>query len=259
MSETLYPARPVLLVDDEEQFLKSASFALRSSGIKNILTCEDSRKVLSMLLKQPCSAILLDILMPHITGRELLPEIARMHPDTPVIMVTALNEVETAVDCMKSGAFDYILKPVDRAKILASVRRAIAYSDVKAENSRLKEYLLTDKLEQPASFQDIVTRNQAMRSIFQYIEAIADTPLPVLITGETGTGKEMIARSVHKSSGRGGGYVTVNVAGLDDNLFPIHCSGMKKGHLPGPWPPGKDSLNRPRAGPFFWTKSGTSK
>jgi DNA-binding NtrC family response regulator len=181
MSEAVYPAYPVLLVDDEEQFLKSASFALRSSGIKNIITCEDSRNVLPMLSKQTCSAILLDILMPHITGRELLPEIARMHPDTPVIMVTALNEVETAVDCMKSGAFDYILKPVDRAKILASVRRAVAYSDVKAENSRLKEYLLTDKLERPASFQDIVTRNQAMRSIFQYIEAIAVRPCRFLL------------------------------------------------------------------------------
>lgn len=259
MNDIPYPIRPVLLVDDEIQFLQSASFALRSSGIKNIKICQDSRDALSSLSQEPCSVILLDILMPHVTGRELLLEIVRAHPDTPVIMVTALNEVETAVDCMKSGAFDYILKPVEKSRIIACVNRAISFNEVKAENARLKEYLLTDKLDRPSAFQDIVTRNQAMRSIFQYIEAIANTPLPVLVTGPTGAGKEMFAQAVHRSSNRKGEFVTVNVAGLDDNLFSDTLFGHEKGAYTGAVAARKGLIDQAAGGTLFLDEIGDLK
>ncbi|MCP4630613.1 MAG: sigma-54-dependent Fis family transcriptional regulator [bacterium] len=233
MAKISYPTVPVLLVDDEEQFLQSGSFSLRSSGINNVSQCQDSREVMSLLERESFSIIVLDILMPHLTGRELLPEIVKNHPTIPVIMLTALNEVETAVGCMKSGAFDYLVKPVDKNRLVTTIKRAIEYSEMRNENSRLKEYLLSNKLEKPEAFENIITRNQAMHAIFQYIEAIGQTSLPVLVTAETGAGKEMVARAVHNASGRSGEFVPVNVAGLDDNLFSDTLFGHEKGAFTG--------------------------
>jgi DNA-binding NtrC family response regulator len=104
---------------------------------------------------------------------------------------------------------------------------------MKDENSRLKEHLLSDTMENPEAFEDIVTRSRAMHSIFQYIEAIAQTTLPVLVTAETGAGKEMVAKAIHKASGRKGDFVPVNIAGLDDNLFSDTLFGHEKGAFTG--------------------------
>ncbi|HEX2956828.1 MAG TPA: response regulator [Chitinispirillaceae bacterium] len=109
----LIPEDPVLIVDDEAQFLQSAQFSLKTSGISNVQRCDDSRCVLEILSKKKVSIILPDILMPYLTGKELLPQITANFPGVPVIMLTALNEIETAVDCMKAGAFDYLVKPID--------------------------------------------------------------------------------------------------------------------------------------------------
>lgn len=228
-----FPSLPVLLVDDEEPFLQSMSFTLSAEGINHIIECQDSRKVVALLSGQDFSVVLLDMSMPHLSGWELLPLIVRDHPDIPVIIVTALNEVETAVECMKSGAFDYLVKPVDDVRLLACIRRAINLSEVRHENRVLKDYLLSDKLDHPEVFSGIITRDKAMRSIFQYIEAVAGTTLPVLITGETGTGKELIARAVHRLSGRQGEFLPVNVAGVDDHFFSDTLFGHKKGAFTG--------------------------
>ncbi|MFC1586051.1 sigma-54-dependent transcriptional regulator [Fibrobacterota bacterium] len=233
METVKYPELPVLLVDDEAQLLQSASFSLRSSKINNLVKCQDSTQVIGLLEKQPVSAVLLDILMPNKTGKELLPEISEKFPHVPVIMLTALNEIEIAVECMRAGAFDYLVKPVDKTRLVTTVKNAIEHSELRNEKNRLKEYLLTDKLESPEAFENIVTRNKNMRSIFKYIEAIGGTPLPVLITGETGAGKEVFARAVHDASGRKGEFVPVNVAGLDDNLFSDALFGHEKGAFTG--------------------------
>lgn len=233
MEQLKYPDNPVLLVDDEAQLLQSASFSLRTSKINNLIKCQKSEEVLGILQQQSVSVILLDILMPNKTGRELLPEISEKFPHIPVIMLTALNEVEIAVECMKAGAFDYLIKPVDKTRLVTTVKNAVEHSELKGEKDRLKEYLLTDTLKTPEAFENIVTRNKSMRSICKYIEAIAGTALPVLITGDTGAGKEVIARAVHKASGRQGEFVPVNVAGLDDNLFSDTLFGHQKGAYTG--------------------------
>lgn len=136
-----YPEAPVLIVDDEAQFLQSASFSLRSSGVNNVAKCQDSREVMPLLAEQKYSAILLDILMPHLTGRELLPQIMEQHPGIPVVMLTALTEVDTAVECMKNGAFDYMIKPVDKTRLVTSIKKAIEYNAMKSENIILSEDL----------------------------------------------------------------------------------------------------------------------
>lgn len=224
-----YPSIPVLLIDDEEQFLLSARLTLKSAGITNIVLCSDSREVLPRLEAAEYALILIDMIMPNISGSDLLPQIVKDYPHIPFIVTTALNDVETAVAAMKAGAMDYIVKPVDNSRLVTSVKRAIELREIRNENTKLKKYLLSDKLEHPEAFSEIITQSASMRAIFQYIEAIAQTSLPVLITGETGVGKELVARSVHNASHRPGEFVTVNVAGLDDNLFSDTLFGHKRG------------------------------
>lgn len=233
MNSTYFPTRPILLVDDEEQFLFSASIALMSEGVNHVRKCQDSREVMSILSKGDFSVVVLDMLMPGLSGRDLLPLILGEFPELPVTVVTAENKVESAVESMRTGAYDFLLKPVNKTQLVATVRRGIEISELRRENRQLKTRLLSHTLERPEVFSDIVTQDRTMYSIFQYVEAIARTNLPVLITGETGVGKELIAAAIHKLSGRAGKFVPVNVAELDDHLFADTLFGHQKGAYTG--------------------------
>jgi DNA-binding NtrC family response regulator len=146
-----------------------------------------------------------------------------------VIIITGANDVETAVNCMKHGAFDYMVKPVEKSRLAVGVKRASDLRELQRENRLLKAHVLSDKLAYPEAFAEIVTCSTSMRSIFQYVEAIAASPRPVLITGETGVGKELVAKAVHALSNRKGAFTPVNVAGLDDNVFSDTLFGHGKG------------------------------
>ena len=233
MMDITSPHRPVLLVDDEEQSLTSFEMALRSVSLNNFIRCLDSRDVIPLLTEQEAEIVLLDLRMPYIAGDELLPAIISDFPEIPVIIITGANDVETAVKCMKLGAFDYMVKPVERSRLIGGVKRALDLRELQRENRLLKAQVLSDKLEHPEVFSEIVTCSARMRSIFQYVEAIAASPRPLLITGETGVGKELVARAVHRLSRRKGAFVPVNVAGLDDNVFADTLFGHKKGAFTG--------------------------
>jgi DNA-binding NtrC family response regulator len=204
-----------------------------SYGITSVAVINDSREVLPFLATQAAAAIVLDLQMPHISGLELLPKLARDFPQTPVIVMSAIDNLETAVNCMKEGAFDYLVKPVDSGRLAASVRKALEIWDLSNEVSSLKNRLLNDSLEHPCAFTTIITGNKKMRAIFQYVEVVAGSRQPVLITGETGVGKELVARAVHELSGCKGEFVAINVAGLDDNMFSDALFGHKKGAYTG--------------------------
>ena len=233
MNPTNFPTRPILLVDDEEQFLITASRALRAEGINHIVTCQDSREVMTMLSETEFSVVLLDLLMPELSGMDLLPLILAGFPELPVTIVTGVKHVETAVECLKTGAYDYLLKPVDSTRLAGTVRRGVEISDLRRQNRQLKDRLLSDELEQPEAFADIITQDRAMHATFKYIESIAGTDLPVLITGETGVGKELIAAAIHRLSGREGKFISVNIAGLNDQLFSDTLFGHRKGAYTG--------------------------
>ncbi|MFZ5776132.1 MAG: sigma-54-dependent transcriptional regulator [Thermodesulfobacteriota bacterium] len=233
MEKQLSPSRPILLVDDEEAWLHGFSLTLRSLGLNNIVCCQESTRVLELLAGQEVSVVVLDLTMPHLSGEELLPLIVQEHPQVPVIIITGLDLVDTAVQCMKLGAFDYFTKVTEEARLVAGVRRAIDFGRLRQENDQLKEHFLKDKLDQPEAFSRIITHNKAMRSIFQYMESIASTGEPVLISGETGVGKELIAQALHALSGRKGEFVPVNVAGLDDTMFADTLFGHKRGAFTG--------------------------
>jgi DNA-binding NtrC family response regulator len=223
----------ILLVDDEYQILLSSESALHLYGIQAVLTLDDSRKVLPILEAENIGVIVLDLFMPYISGRELLNVICLNYPQIPVIVMTATDEVEMAVDCMKAGAYDYLVKPVDNARLITSVKRALEICNLKNQVSQLREHLLINKVKQPAAFESIISSSPVMSSMFQYCEVVATTGQPVIIIGETGVGKELIAKAIHDVSGKSGKFVPVNVAGLDDNMFSDTLFGHKKGAFTG--------------------------
>lgn len=127
MDEEIYPESPILIVDDEPNFLKSINFCLRSEGITNFECCQDSRDVMSRLKKKKYSLIFLDLIMPHMRGEELLKEIIQKYPKIPVIVVTADKDIEKAVECLNQGAIDYLVKPVDTSRLLEKVRKGLDF------------------------------------------------------------------------------------------------------------------------------------
>lgn len=233
MTENKFPQRPILVVDDEPDILEVFDTALRSGGMNNTILCQDSRNVPSILQEQELEVILLDLMMPNISGEEILSLVVHDFPDIPVIMITGVYEVDTAVQCMKCGAFDYLLKPLEVDRLVINVRRALEMRELMHENSMLTHHFLTAELEHHEAFEQIITQNKKMRSIFQYCEAIATGQHPILITGETGAGKELIARAMHELSDRPGEFVAVNVAGLDDTVFSDSLFGHTRGAFTG--------------------------
>lgn len=234
MNETIYPEFAVLLVDDERAWLRSLSIALeRAAGISNILTCTDSREVMAMMAENDIGLVLLDLNMPHLSGEDLLQKIREAFPEVLVIVVSGMNQVDLAVDCMRRGAMDYIVKTQTEDRLMASVVNAIRRCELERENRFIKGLLLPGILKQPEAFSEIITRNSFMLSVFGYIEAVSKTKQPVLITGESGTGKELVARAVHRLSREGLPMVTVNVAGLDDTMFSDTLFGHTKGAFTG--------------------------
>jgi len=233
MSIHSLPEHPILLVDDEPQALESFRIILEFNGFSNLLPCQDETKVMDILETNDVEAVLLDIIMPKRSGESLLEEIALKFPDVPVIMMTAVNDIQTAVRCIHKGAFDYMTKPVDADQLSSSIKRAIDYRQLKRQNDLLVHHILTDSLKKPEAFSAIVTRDKKMMGLFMYCEAIAKGSEPVLITGETGVGKELFARAIHLASGRRGEFVAVNAAGVDDHSFSDTLFGHRKGAFTG--------------------------
>jgi DNA-binding NtrC family response regulator len=233
MTEALSPHFGVLLVDDEPAWLRSVSLTLARAGITNIVTCQDSREVPEILDRQEIGLVLLDLTMPHLAGEELLQIIGERHPEIATIVVSGMNQVETAVRCMKLGAFEYFVKSVEEDRLVTGVLRAIRMRELERENRAMTDRFLTGELQHPEAFANVVTGDRTMHAIFSYVEAVAPSPQPLLISGESGVGKELIARAAHRLSGCSGPLVAVNVAGLDDTVFADTLFGHLRGAYTG--------------------------
>jgi DNA-binding NtrC family response regulator len=221
--------QPILLVDDDFQLLLFYRKALEKSGFQQIFTLDDSRQVMPFLEKQIPSLIVLDYYMPFLNGKDLLTQIKQEYPQIPVIFVTAIDDLETAVECMRLGAFDYLLKPFDRERMLTSINKTLEMHTLQKQVTSLKQYLLSAELKNEKAFAHIITASPKMLAIFKYIEVIAASPYPILITGETGSGKELLAKAIYFVGGNQNNFVAVNVAGLDDTMFSDTLFGHKKG------------------------------
>lgn len=223
------PDRPILIVDDEPEILLAVDTCLRMAGMDNIVTISDSRDVIRQMERRIPCLMILDLNMPHINGRRLLKIVRKTYPRIPVIILTGAIDVDTAVNCMKIGAMDYVVKPVEEERLLAAVKQALTYVNMENKGKKPLPKDLFAQIKNPGAFAHIITQDEKMHSIFHYIEAIAPSSQPVLVFGETGVGKELIGQSIHELSRRKGKLVVVNVAGLDDNVF----SDTLFGHVPG--------------------------
>ncbi len=230
---SLNPGEPILLVDDEEDIVRTVSKVLRFNGYTNVQSTTESSWVMDTLAEKGASLVLLDIMMPGKKGDELLEEITEQYPGLPVIMATANDSTELAVQCIKKGAYDYINKPLNTNRLLASIKGALEIWELRRENMALRN---KENKQQPANdlfFKEIITQNSKMLSLFTYIETIAPCSQVALVSGETGVGKELFSRAIHRASGRKGKFVAVNVAGLDDDMFADTLFGHSKGAFTG--------------------------
>jgi DNA-binding NtrC family response regulator len=243
--------RSVLVVDDDADALLLAREVLGAGGFGPVSTLSDGRQVKPFLDQNPCGLILLDLGLPTCDGSQLLGEIASTYPDVSVVVVSGTNEIATAVSCIHRGAYDYLLKPFAPERLIDAVKRALGSKPRRALPALGRHVPAAE-----SAFAEIVTENAAMREIFTYIEAIATTGQSVLVTGETGTGKDLVARAVHRLSGCVGEYVAVNVGGLDDTMFADTLFGHRKGAFTGASEPRPGLVLRATSGTLFLDEIG---
>jgi DNA-binding NtrC family response regulator len=233
MENLPHPDQPIIIVDDDESVARAVTRTLATNGYNNVMVITDSRQVLTRLAEVEASLVMLDIAMPYMRGDDLLPEIAAQYPHLPVIMATATDSIDIVVRCMKKGAFDYITKPLGTGRLLACISGALEVRELRRENEALRGMEQKSAPAHHEFFHDSISRNREMLGIFHYIEQVAPSSQPVLISGETGVGKELAARALHRASGRRGRFVAVNVAGIDDDVFADTLFGHVKGAFTG--------------------------
>ncbi len=230
----LYPDNPVLMVDDELPWLRSMSMSLKSvGGITNVKLCNDSREVANLLRKSTFSLAILDLTMPYLGGEDLLAHIRENYPELPVIVISGMNQIETAIRCVRAGAEDFYVKTDERERIITGIQKVLKQVRLQQEIRQLSATILDNNPATDPAFSSIVSKNIKMHSIFNYLKAVSSSMEPILITGESGTGKELIARSVHQLSAPDKPLVAVNVAGLDDMMFSDSLFGHVKGAFTG--------------------------
>lgn len=218
----------VLIVDDEEHIRKILDIMLSKNGYKTA-AASNGIEALEILEKRNFDAVVTDIKMPGMDGLELLSRIKEANPDQTVIVVTAFSTVETAIQAMKSGAFDYISKPFKEEEILLILDKALERKRILDENKKLKA-----QIRKQGEFSKIIGRSKAMQKVFDIITKVADTKSTVLITGESGTGKELVARSIHEMSGRREkSYVPINCGAVPPNLLENEFFGHARGAFSG--------------------------
>ncbi len=216
----------ILIVDDEESLRKSLTMVLE--GKFNVLTAKDGKEALEAVQKKTVDLVLLDIRLPEIDGIEVLERIKQIDETIVVIMLTAVLTVNTAVQAMKRGAYDYITKPFNIDELLALVSKAIEKRDLLKENIYLKSELFE------AAFEKIIGKSGVMQEIFKIIDDVSGSNATVLIYGESGTGKELVARAIHNRSERSKKlFVPVNCAAIPENLLESELFGHERGAFTG--------------------------
>jgi two-component system response regulator AtoC len=242
----------ILLVDDEVDFLQSLERGLLISGFRNIQIESDPRKAAARIQQgEPVDLALIDITMPGMTGTELLKIIKSKSPTTECIMVTATDEVSLAVSCMKEGAFDYLLKPLNMEELFIVILKALERKNF-LEIERIRRQKSFPDFAHSGAFASLLTQSDKMIRIMKEAELHAASKVPVLITGETGTGKELMAQAIHKASSRCNKIFTpINMSALTATLFDAEFYGHTKGAFTGATQDRKGYLEVTSGGTLF--------
>jgi two-component system response regulator AtoC len=217
----------VLVVDDEKNMRHMLQVMLNKGGY-NAETVADGVEGLDLMEKNDFDFVLCDLRMPNMDGMTFLKKSREKYPDQTFIMMSAYGTMDTALEAMKIGAYDYISKPFKQDEVLLTLKKAEERERLKQENIRLQDKI--NKIEQKYSFGNIVARSEAMAQVFDLVEKVADHKTTVLITGESGTGKELIAKAIHSNGGRSSApMVSINCGGIPENLLESELFGYKKG------------------------------
>jgi len=218
----------ILVVDDEEAMRESLNDWLKEDGYE-VGLARGGQEAIDMVRDEPWEIILLDLKMPGMNGLETLKHLKEVRPDAEILMMTAYATVDTAVQAMKEGAFDYLVKPFDPDEVEILIKKIVKHKELILEN-----ILLRKKLEEREQFDEIIGKSDAMQQIFELIKRVAPTDSTVLITGESGTGKELIAQAIHGNSDRC--YmplIAVSCGALPEALLESELFGYEKGAFTG--------------------------
>ena len=243
--------REILLADDEVTFRETFAKVLREEDM-SVTVVGNGTDAIDAITKQPFGVVVLDIRMPGADGIKVLREIMRMRPETRVIMVTAYGTVEMAVEAIKLGACDYVMKPVVMDDILTKIRQNMKYLDLREENKQLKQ-----ELTRRFDISQIIGKSPAMRSVFEMIRKVAPTKSNVLITGKSGTGKELVARAIHSLAAQNSRrFLAVNCSAIPESLLESELFGHKKGSFTSAVRDRKGLFESARAGTLFMDEIG---
>jgi len=218
----------LLIVDDEKNYTLILSAVLEEEGFET-LTANSASEALTILSDAEVDLVLTDMKMPETDGISLLESVKEKDPELPVIMMTAYGTVEKAVEAMQKGAHNYILKPFDNESLVVYVRKALEMYRMVKENRHLR-----NSIKSRYQFDNIIGKSKAMRDVFETIQKIAPATATVLIEGENGTGKELVAKSIHfNSPRRNEPFIAVNCSALSENLLESELFGHEKGAFTG--------------------------
>ena len=235
----------ILIVDDDKAHLSMLKTVLNGWGFQTV-EVEDGSDAINEVHDTPFDCILMDVRMANVGGIEALNEIKTINPSIPIIIMTAYSSVDTAVEAMKLGAYDYLTKPLNFDELQLTIERSLAHQELSRENQSLKELLAKS----PDSLSSIIGSSTPMKDLKEMIQAIAPSEATALILGESGTGKELIAKAIHGCSNRKSKpLVSVNCAALTDTLLESELFGHEKGAFTG--------ADKRRDGRFMQANKGT--
>lgn len=217
--------KQILVVDDEAPMRRILEIILQGMG-HTVRVAADGQEAFELLQASPADLVITDLRMPRMDGLTLLQQMREEGMDAPVILITAYGSVETAVEAMKYGASDFIIRPFENQVVEVAVQRALAASRMRSENVYLRQQLESD-------WHEFVGQSEPMQRVYHAIERVAPTQATVLIIGETGTGKELAARALHKASGRSGLFVPINCAAIPTEMLESELFGYVRGAFTG--------------------------
>jgi two-component system response regulator PilR (NtrC family) len=241
----------ILIIDDEEVLQDVLSSLLRREGYE-VLSAKTGEMGLEVLAEEEVDLVLLDLMLPGISGQEVLKEIRRREPEMVVVVVTAYSSIESAIEAMRQGAFHYIPKPFKNEEVLLTVRKGLEQRRLATENRSLRE-----QLRERYSFGNLVGKSKPMQEVFDLVRLAAPSKSNILILGESGTGKELVAKAIHHHSRRASGpFVTVNSGSMPADLLESNLFGHVKGAFTGAVASKKGLFEMAHGGSIFFDEIG---